>query len=207
MKPSSSTSSSTTTITDFVDSLATLINSSAQLSIDLLRSFGESTPSLGSLPSLPSLPSSREKPSHGCSCAIPPACWLPRDAGDVRTYACPGATASLRIRVENCGIKPRTIAIDVGGSPPGVTVTPATLHLDGLESGTALITFAIPPSAHDHADFPFRIWIRGCKTHYVHWTVVAGEGDCRCRTIEIDDCPDTVHHWYDHFYCDHPCQH
>jgi hypothetical protein len=31
---------------------------------------------------------------------------------------------------------------------------------------------------------------------------------CRCsghREVEIFDEPDYVHHWYDHFYCEHPC--
>jgi len=23
--------------------------------------------------------------------------------------------------------------------------------------------------------------------------------------IEIEDCPDLIHHWYDHFYCPRPC--
>jgi hypothetical protein len=21
----------------------------------------------------------------------------------------------------------------------------------------------------------------------------------------VDDCPDNIHHWYDHFYCDRGC--
>jgi hypothetical protein len=23
--------------------------------------------------------------------------------------------------------------------------------------------------------------------------------------VEVEDCPDLIHHWYDHFYCDRPC--
>jgi hypothetical protein len=23
----------------------------------------------------------------------------------------------------------------------------------------------------------------------------------------VEDCPDLLHHWYDHFYCNRPCTH
>jgi hypothetical protein len=27
-----------------------------------------------------------------------------------------------------------------------------------------------------------------------------------CNEVEINDCPDMIHHWYDHFYCHRHCQ-
>jgi len=52
------------------------------------------------------------------------------------------------------------------------------------------------------------VWIRGCVDHVVRWTVKSSRrgSDC-CHELEIDDCPDYVHHWYDHFYCPRPCRH
>jgi hypothetical protein len=26
-----------------------------------------------------------------------------------------------------------------------------------------------------------------------------------CPEVEVDDCPDNIHHWYDHFYCERGC--
>jgi hypothetical protein len=209
MKPhTKSSGSSSAAISDLIDSFATLLEDSAQLSVDLLQAMTKGTSSLPSLGSiLPSLGGTKTKPTHACSCHIPPACWLPVEAGDCDTSACPGATATVRIRVINCGDTPRTIMLEVAGSPPGITVTPASLTLGPLDEETSLITFAVPPNADDGKEYKFLIWIRGCKTHYVRWTVIVGDGDCRCRTITIEDCPDYVHHWYDHFYCAHPCQH
>jgi hypothetical protein len=209
---SSSSTSGSTTITDLIDSFATLLTDGAQLSVDLLQALTQNASSASStMPSLasilPSLSTSKSKPTHGCSCEIPPACWLPVDAGHCETSACPGATATLRIRVDNCGDTTRDITLEVAGSPSGVTIAPANLNLGPLDEGTSLVTFAVPPAADECQKFKFLIWVRGCKTHYIHWTVDVGDGDCRCRTITIDDCPDYVHHWYDHFYCAHPCQH
>jgi hypothetical protein len=52
------------------------------------------------------------------------------------------------------------------------------------------------------------VWIHGCVEHAVRWTVrVAGRGGDSCNELDIDDCPDYVHHWYDHFYCARPCGH
>jgi hypothetical protein len=28
---------------------------------------------------------------------------------------------------------------------------------------------------------------------------------CADTEVEIEDCPDLIHHWYDHFYCERPC--
>ena len=50
------------------------------------------------------------------------------------------------------------------------------------------------------------LWVVGCNTHYLRWIVEPADGiSSSCHEVEIDDCPDFVHHWYDHFYCDRPC--
>jgi hypothetical protein len=205
---SSGSSASSTAISDLIDSFATLLNDSAQLSIDFLQALSEGASGVSSLGSiLPSIGASKSKPTHACSCHIPPACWIPVDAGHCKTSACPGATATLRIRVVNSGDKSRNITLEAAASSSGLTINPTSLNLGPLDEGTSQITFSVPPDAEDGREYKFLIWIRGCKTHYVRWTVVVGDGDCRCRTLTIDDCPDYVHHWYDHFYCDHPCHH
>lgn len=60
----------------------------------------------------------------GCGCDIPPPCWAPKPMGDVESTACPGATATVRIHVTNCGATTRTMTIQAVG--PGVTLAPAS---------------------------------------------------------------------------------
>jgi hypothetical protein len=193
---------STSAVSDLFDAWTALLEQGAQTTIEFLRALKPS--SAGAL-SFPSLGELSAKQSHGCSCHIPPACWLPVDAGDVATSACAAATATMQIKVTNCGIAPREVVFEAQGTPAGLSIAPAALTLGPLDNGTAVVTFALPAGAQDGQQFDFRIWVRACKLHYVNWTVTAGEGDCGCTTVSIEDCPDTIHHWYDHFYCKHPC--
>jgi hypothetical protein len=71
-----------------------------------------------------------------------------------------------------------------------------------------VLSLEVPASAEVGERQKSVVWVRGCNTHYLRWTVeVARRGASRCRDVDIDDCPDLVHHWYDHFYCDRPCPH
>jgi hypothetical protein len=64
----------------------------------------------------------------------------------------------------------------------------------------------IPADAPAGAKHKTIIWVDGCKLHYLIWHVSVGTvGFDSCHEVEVDDCPDYVHHWYDHFYCARPC--
>jgi hypothetical protein len=143
---------------------------------------------------------------RGCSCDIPPPCWLPRSLGEVRSFVCAGGTASVRIRVTNCGASQRTVQLEAAGDAGGdVTVTPQTLTLGPMERAVATASLALPTGAASGHQREALLWVRGCHDHYVRWTVNADGASQSVHEVDVEDCPDVIHHWYDHFYCEHPC--
>jgi hypothetical protein len=146
-------------------------------------------------------------PKHSrCGCHIPPPCWMPIDLGRVTSHPCHGGTATLGIRVVNKSLATRTIQFSKGSGGPAITFTPATLSLGPMESGWVRASTAPPPHGDD--DHEALIWVRGCREYYLHWHIrpVKRGADC-CHEIEVEDGPELVHHWYDHFYCARPCTH
>ena len=144
---------------------------------------------------------------EGC-CAIPPPCWMPEDLGEVRSHVCPGATATLRVGVRNCGATARTVEVEGQPKTSGVVVTPTSLVLGPMERGIAVASLAVPATAGSGEEREALLWVRGCRDHVLRWSVrVAGRGADSCHEVDVEDCPDPVHHWYDHFYCERPCTH
>lgn len=144
----------------------------------------------------------------GCGCHAPPPCWMPRELGEIRSRVCAGGTATLRVRVTNCSASPRKVAVDARPEVTGLTIDPSSLALGPLERGVALATLAIPAKAGVGEEREALIWVRGCRDHVLRWTVrvASRAGDCG-HEIDVEDCPDLVHHWYDHFSCERPCGH
>jgi hypothetical protein len=139
----------------------------------------------------------------GCGCDIPPPCWYPKDHGEVVSHVCPGGTAVLRLRITNCGPTDRTITVQVPKSK--ADVSPAKLDLGSMERGVVTVTRDVPKEGEGFSEEAL-VWVNGCHRHFVRWTVKsATRGTNACHELSIDDCPDYVHHWYDHFYCAHPC--
>jgi hypothetical protein len=131
------------------------------------------------------------------SCDIPPPCWYPKAAGEVTSHVCEGGTATLRIRVTNCGPTARTIQVE---GEKEMKVDPSALQLGPMERGVVTVSLGVQ-TGQEHL-----IWVHGCHDHFIRWTVeTAKRGSDSCHEIEVDDCPDYLHHWYDHFYCLHPC--
>lgn len=141
----------------------------------------------------------------GCSCDIPDPCWMPERLRPVASHACAGATARLRIRVTNCGLGARTITIEAQGSGSGaVQIDPKERSLGPFESGELTATVKVPDDGT--APIDVRLWVRGCRDHIVPWQVSISESGCSStHEVAVEDCPDLVHHWYDHFYCVRPC--
>jgi hypothetical protein len=134
---------------------------------------------------------------------------MPQNLGDVMSHVCPGGTASLRVRVSNCsGIK-RDIRLTPAGKPEdikAVTVQPAVLSLEPMQTGVFIVSLPLEATASFGQEFEILLWVRGCLDHYLRWTLrVDKRGTDCCHEIDVDDCPDYVHHWYDHFYCERPC--
>jgi len=182
------------------------INRGGKLLVDLLaRNMRDGLDAIGSIYERRGACGCERHPTGGCgcgacSCEIPPPCWYPRHAGDVRSHVCPGGRAVLRVRVTNCGPKPARFTVH-GTEESLLEIEHPTLELGAMERGTAIVKLDVTAHEQEHL-----VWVRGCHDHYVRWIVCAtrrsGEA---CHEIDVSDCPDYLHHWYDHFYCVHPC--
>lgn len=141
-----------------------------------------------------------------CGCHIPTPCWEPQSLGAYTSRGCPGSDATLRIRVTNCGSAPRNVTMEPGAGSSALEFDPPAIGLGPEERGYSVVSFDIPPDAEPGEVREFLVWINGCRQHFLRWRVVVGRR-CggTCPEVEVADCPDLVHHWYDHFYCEHPC--
>lgn len=152
---------------------------------------------------------SQVKLPRGQSCCdIPEPCWMPAPLGEIESFACQGASSVVRLKITNCDRVPHVYSISASGADAGlVSLQPTSLSLGPKERGVFIATLKIPPDAKDCQEFEVLLWVRGCKEHYLRWTTEAGTrgGDC-CHEVSVEDCPDLIHHWYDHFYCPRPCK-
>jgi len=141
----------------------------------------------------------------GCGCQIPDPCWMPRKLGERCSIACPGARASILLEVENCGASQRGYTVESNGDDDGITIKPAKFSLGPFERERVAVQIDVPKSVFARREL--LLWVRGCNAHALRWTVKAsplpvGSG---CCTVRVKDCPDLIHHWYDHFYCERAC--
>jgi hypothetical protein len=183
-----STATGTSTVADIAKAIGGVIGPTARVGLELL----------GTVP----VP----LPRRGCSCdcEIPPPCWMPQPLKPVVSRVCPGGKGVLRLTVTNCDMTPRRI--DVSATDAAVTIAPASITLGPMEQGLVVVTLELPATAHTGAREKTIVWIRGCRAHFLRWTVeAAGAVTCCTADVDIEDCPDFVHHWYDHFYCPRPC--
>jgi hypothetical protein len=180
--------------------LMNLINAEIALGSDLIRSLtGIDLPNPGDLVRV-----SRARLAPACR--IPPPCWMPQPIGECVSFVGQCRSAGIRLVVTNCDRIKRTITIDRSTSQGNVTISPATLALGPMERETVSVNLDVPSDAADGTRFENLIWVRGCKTHFLRWTVFVGRaGIDSCHELTVNDCPDFLHHWYDHFYCVRGC--
>jgi hypothetical protein len=141
-------------------------------------------------------------------CDIPAPCWEPRHAGTCAFEMTPGGTASIRVRVSNCGWSRQVVAITALGKMAGwMTLSPTALFLDPQETDTLTVTLHLPQTVQPGQHFSAPVIIRGCIDHFVRVEISVGEcsGNRSCDVM-VKDCADNIHHWYDHFYCARPCR-
>lgn len=147
------------------------------------------------------------KRSSSC-CDIPPPCWEPRPAGACSLELTPGSSATIRVHVSNCGWARQLVSITALGKVAGwMTFAPTTLILDPQDRATILVTVHAPDSVKLGQRFSAPLIVRGCLDHFARVDITIS--DCarqNCCDVVVDDCPDNVHHWYDHFYCPRPCR-
>jgi hypothetical protein len=133
---------------------------------------------------------------------------MPEDLGEVCTAACPGSIATMTIVVSNEDFRPRSFTAAASG-PAGsfVELAPEKFEVGPKERHTVTARMTLPATSQDGLRLEAVLWIRGCRDHFVRWTVRVGDrqrGACRC--IDVVDRPDYIHHWYDHFYCVSGCR-
>ncbi|MEZ0447766.1 hypothetical protein [Cellulomonas sp. ICMP 17802] len=142
-----------------------------------------------------------------CGCTIPDACFLPEKLPTVTAHGCPGATMTLRLVVTNDWPASRYVAIRAtGGGAAAVTIVPVQQQIGPYETATFTATVKLPDEGAEAVSV--LLWVRGCRDHVVRWEVSSSDGGCACvHEVDVLDKPDTLHHWYDHFYttpCCHP---
>jgi hypothetical protein len=144
--------------------------------------------------------------AKGC-CEIPPPCWMPQPAGECVSHVAECKSASLDVVVSNTFVQSRHVIVHVSGKGANlVQVNPPSATIPPLDRQTFMLTVHVPQGTPDGVLVDVLVVVRGCKTHYLRWKVSVGTvGFCDCNEIEIDDGPDLIHHWYDHFYCPRPC--
>jgi hypothetical protein len=166
-----------------------------------------------------------------CGCEIPPPCWVPRRLEDVRQRACAGNTAVVQVRLTNAGDVQRSY--DIHASDPAAVIEPQVVTLGPLEHALVAVSLKLPSTAVEGTLEQCVITLEGCRSYRFLWTIeVECDGrahrhchhdhhhhrrehcwphrrrGCECCTkVDVQDRPDYVHHWYDHFYCDRPCLH
>jgi hypothetical protein len=202
------TTSSTRPLEDMAAAFSDFFEQSMATGMDFLRSLSDAGTSMTQVMAARGTGISRMPrfPMPNRCCDVPAPCWMPVDLGDLTTHVCAGGTATLRVEVTNCGLSTRTIRVEAKGDLTSVTVKPDAFSLDSMRRGASVVSIAVPADASSGQEFEELIWIHGCRKHFLRWTVkVTRRGADCCHEIEVCDCPDLVHHWYDHFYCDRPC--
>jgi len=142
-----------------------------------------------------------------CCCEIPEPCWMPVCAGRVTCRLCPGEKGQLRLTVTNEDFVAHAYAATAAGTDAAlVTLSPNALKLGPKERGVIEATFTVPSGAGAKTHYDLLIWIEGCQKHYLRWVIdSSGKSERCCHDVAIDDKPNYVVHWYDHFYCPRPC--
>jgi hypothetical protein len=146
-------------------------------------------------------------PSASGACTVPPPCWMPKQLGDVTSYACGCNTVRVRIEVTNCDRVPRLVSVRTDGVQ-GVQLSPASATINPMRRTMFEAAFKVPDDVKEGTEFETLIWVEGCHQHVLRWKIVAGKtGLDTTYEVKVQDCPDYRHHWYDHFYCARHCSH
>jgi len=155
--------------------------------------------------------SNMKLPTFKSCCDIPPPCWMPLSLGELCCQMPVGASGTICLVVTNGDFRAHTYDfVATGKSSAAVSFSTSSVTLGPKERVGVTATFTLPA---DDAEKDCRcigsevlIWVRGCRDHYLRWIVkeAATTSPC-CAEIDVDDDPDYVLHWYDHFYTLRPC--
>ena len=191
-------------LTASLQGLTKLIEDSAHLGAGILESLVGTSPKL--LQSLSTLASGGISLSICNSCEIPPPCWMPRPLCDVTSLGRPGDKASLCFVITNCSMSIRKIQVYTSTKTSGLSFSATEVDLGPMQRGEIDASYVIPAPAPVGQEIELLLWVRGCRLHFLRWKIVVGLiGANTSHEVDVNDGPDLVHHWYDHFYCPRPC--
>ena len=154
------------------------------------------------------LSQSLSRSTFGGGCEIPPPCWEPQPAGACTLTLAPGNAGSIYVNVSNCGWTPQTLAITALGKLAGwVKFEPTSTYIGPQESATLVVTVRVPDGVQLGSRISGPIILRGCVDHFIRLSVIVDKcTGVTCCDVNVSDCADNIHHWYDHFYCARPCR-
>jgi hypothetical protein len=147
---------------------------------------------------------------HSC-CDVPPPCWMPLSAGELRCCLRPGDSGTVCLVVTNGDFRAHTYQFAATGqSAAAVSFSTNSVTLGPQECIAVAATFTMPKESRTAdcrcIDQEALIWVRGCRNHYLRWTVDESSVAKPCsKEVVVNDEPDYVLHWYDHFYMPRPC--
>jgi hypothetical protein len=148
---------------------------------------------------------------HAC-CEVPEPCWMPLSLGEVRCRLAPGDTGTVCLVVTNGDFRPHSYQFAASGKSAALaSLSPASAVLGPKERIAVTATLTLPREGKPATDcrcidHELLLWVRGCRNHYLRWTVdEVAQGSPCCAEIRVEDDPDYVLHWYDHFYLPRPC--
>ena len=184
--------------------LKSLLHAQLLLGKELLKLAGGATGALGALKGI------RMPKMHNC-CEVPEPCWMPISLGEICCTLRPGDSGTVCLVVTNGDFRSHDYQfVATGKSASAVSFSSASATLGPKERIAVTATFTVPKDNRTEdcrcIDHEALIWVRGCRNHYLRWTVneAASAKPC-CREVAVNDDPDYVLHWYDHFYMPRPC--
>lgn len=193
-----------TTISGSLKAFTKALEDGAKAGIGVLQSMTGSAPA--ALDNLIGFATSKAG-ARGCStCDIPPPCWMPRQLCEVTSYGQGGDTTTVTFAITNCSMANRNISIFTTTSVAGLSFSSTALTLGAMERGWVDVTFTIPTTLTSGPGIEILLWVRGCKLHFLRWAIkLAPVSANTSYEVDVEDCAELVHHWYDHFYCPRPC--
>jgi hypothetical protein len=190
--------------TGFENGLKSLLDAQLQLGSEMLKMVSAPGGVLDKLSNL-------KVPQIKRCCDIPPPCWMPLSLGEICCQMPAGDTGTVCLVVTNGDFRAHNYEFAATGkSASAVSFSTASVTLGPKERVAVTATFTMPTNkaAQDCRCIgnEVLIWVRGCRDHYLRWVVeeAATSSPC-CAEVAVNDDPDYVLHWYDHFYTLRPC--
>lgn len=190
--------------TGMANGLKSLLDAELQLGTEMLKMVSAPGGALDKLSAL-------KLPQLKSCCDIPPPCWMPLSLGEIFCQMPAGDTGSLCVVVTNGDFRAHSYEFAATGkSAAAVAFSTASVTLGPKERVAVTATFTMPADDAKEdcrcIDHEVLIWVRGCRDHYLRWIVEEGAAVRPCSAeVAVNDDPDYVLHWYDHFYTLRPC--